>query len=137
MRLATFDCKKPAALCSPCSERFCLVSSPITDTWTLACRISPETSTWVTVTSWMRGSLSCVRMAMLTTSRMASAALSTRRDDIGQRLGRTTRDEEGKGNKFQIPNSKSQTNSESQHENASNAQRTSVWNLMPWNLEFV
>ena len=38
--LAILACKKPAAFCRPRRLRFCWVSSPITDTWTLACRRS-------------------------------------------------------------------------------------------------
>ena len=47
---------------------------PMIETCTLACRISGDTSTYVTVTSCTRGSRRSVRMAMLTTSRIASAA---------------------------------------------------------------
>src|SRR5215212_8086915 len=55
------------------------------DTCTFACRMSGDTSTYVTVTPSTRGSRRSVSMAMLTTSRMASAAFRTRRDDISSR----------------------------------------------------
>src|SRR5436309_4034610 len=54
------------------------------ETCTFACRISPDTSTYVTVTPSILGSRKSVRMAILTTSRIASAAFKTRRDDIGK-----------------------------------------------------
>ena len=52
----------------------------MTETWILACRMSGETSTAVTVTSRTRGSFRSVKIAMLTTSRIASAAFCVRRE---------------------------------------------------------
>src|SRR3954468_24436424 len=57
------------------------------ETCTFACRMSGDTSTYVTVTPSTRGSRKSVRMAMLTTSRMASAAFKTRREDISTEQG--------------------------------------------------
>src|SRR5260221_11392873 len=77
-------CRKPAEFCSPSRLSFSCLASPKTETWILADFMSPDSSTMVTVTFFTRGSRTSVRMAMLTTSRMASAALRTRREDIGE-----------------------------------------------------
>jgi len=79
MRSESLCWRNPAAFWSPRSDRFCCVSSPMIDTWTLADRMSGATSTNVTVTLRTRGSRSSVRIAMLTTSRIASAAFRSRR----------------------------------------------------------
>src|SRR5947199_5906161 len=56
----------------------CSFGSPITDTYTLACCKSPDTSARVTVTRLTRGSRSSNRIVSLATSRTASATRASR-----------------------------------------------------------
>src|SRR5262245_14531174 len=98
----------PAALRSPCRVRLWSRSEPMTETNTLACCRSAETSARVTVVNLIRGSFNSNRMASLATSRMASATRARRwcfisqpragsehraqhlglgRDELGDRVG--------------------------------------------------
>src|SRR5262245_62736120 len=69
---------KPAACRRPCRHRSCSFGLPITDTYTLACCRSPDTSARVTVTPLTRGSRSSNRIVWLATSRTASATRANR-----------------------------------------------------------
>src|SRR5262249_33784710 len=77
-RLASFDWINPAAWRSPCIVSSASFGEPITETYTLACCRSPETSVRVTVTFLTRGSRSSKRMVSLATSRMTSATRASR-----------------------------------------------------------
>src|SRR5437764_11271145 len=59
-------------------QRFCSRGEPITETKTLACCRSPDTSARVTVTPLTRGSRSSKRIVSLATSRMASETRARR-----------------------------------------------------------
>src|SRR5262245_26171643 len=78
MRSPSRDWMNPAALRSPCKVRLRSRSEPMTDTYTLACCKSADTSARVTVVNLIRGSLSSNRIASLATSRMASATRASR-----------------------------------------------------------
>src|SRR5579883_463085 len=68
----------PAACRRPRRVNCCCLSVPMTETYTLACCKSPDTSARVTVTNFTRGSRSSNRMVSLATSRMASATRARR-----------------------------------------------------------
>ena len=80
MRSATFFWMKPRADSNPCRQSRCSDSSPMTETYTFAVRVSGAVSTRVTVTFCTRGSRSANRIVELTDSRIAWLSFSMRRD---------------------------------------------------------
>ena len=85
MRSAILPCKNPAEFCNPTSDSRSSFSSPRTLIMTLASRMSGLTLMPSTVTSPTRGSRNSVNMALATTSRIASAAFSCRREGKGSK----------------------------------------------------
>ena len=77
-RSASLVWMNPAALFSPCIVSCCSFSVPMTDTNTLQCWRSPDTSARVTVTPFTRGSLRSNRMALAAVSRTTSATRASR-----------------------------------------------------------
>src|SRR6266545_1861391 len=69
---------KPAAWRRPCMQSSCSRGEPMSETYTLACCRSPDTSVRVTVTALTRGSRNSNRMVSLATSRTTSATRASR-----------------------------------------------------------
>src|SRR5712692_10233777 len=68
----------PAAWRKPWRQSCCSPAVPMTETYTLACWRSPETSLRVTVTPFTRGSRNSKRIVSLATSRTTSATRANR-----------------------------------------------------------
>ena len=76
----------PRAEFRPYRLNACVFSSPKTDTNTFALRVSPLTSTSMTVTFFTRGSFSPNKIVELTVSRMACDILAMRRDVMSRQV---------------------------------------------------